>query len=70
MDWVFRVCLQKGAVEVETEEGDRLKEKGTGEVFNVKLVREGMVVLVSEDGLHQRMMSVSLVSEKFEKLPG
>ena len=53
---------------MESEEGDRLKDKETGEVYSVKLVKDGMVVLVSENGLSQRMMTLSLVSENFEKL--
>jgi hypothetical protein len=59
---------KEGVVDVGPEEGDRLKDKENGEVFNVKLARDGMVVLVSEDGLSQRMMTVSLASENFEKL--
>ena len=49
------------------EEGDKLINIKTGEVFRVKIVRAEMVLLEREDSLRLESMCLDALRDKFEK---
>ena len=55
---------------MELREGDRIRKKESGMIYEVRKIHEkGLVILSSEDGLRTALMSVKNVGLYFSSVP-